>query len=72
MARTTTYEAGFDKTDLLGASEAHLSAWAQGLRFGFAFAVNDGDAILRPSEAAHLLMISLWIWQGWICLMVAS
>jgi len=42
-ANTTTYEVAFHKTDLMGADASHLSQWAEGLRFGFSFAINDGD-----------------------------
>lgn len=43
MARRTVYEVAFHKTDLLGASPRHLAAWGKSLRFGFSFAINDGD-----------------------------
>ena len=43
MARTTTYEAAFNKTDLLGTDPDHLRRWSEGLNFGFSFVINDGD-----------------------------
>ena len=48
-ARTTTYEAAFHKTDLLGGDEARLRRWGQGLHFGFAFAINDGDDVAKQN-----------------------
>ena len=63
MARTTTYEAAFHKSDLLGGDEGHLRQWNDGLRFGFSFVLNDGDNEARQNGWAGYYPHA--IVQGW-------
>lgn len=63
MARTTTYEAAFDRTDLMGADPSHLARWADGLLFGFSFVINDGDDVAKQNGWAGYYPHA--IVQGW-------
>ena len=44
-SRHTLIELAIHKLDLLGSD--HADRWAEGLQFGFSFAMNDGDSVAR-------------------------